>query len=52
MFMHNKKYIKEKLVLYLFKILIVAVYTGAMYYCWLEFFNPYIPTPFFRLSLL
>lgn len=50
MFMHNKKYIKEKLVLYLFKILIVAVYTGAMYYCWLEFFNPYIPTPFFRLG--
>lgn len=48
--MHNKRYIKEKLVLYLFKIMIAAVYTGSMYYCWIEFFNPYIPTPFFRLG--
>ena len=48
--MRNKKYVKEKLVLYLFKILITAVYTRAMYYCWVRFFNPLIPTPFFRLG--
>ena len=48
--MHNKKYVKEKLVLYLFKILITAAYTGAMYHCWVRFFNPLIPTPFFRLG--
>lgn len=48
--MRNKKYVKEKLVLYLFKILITVVYTGAMYYCWVRFFNPLIPTPFFRLG--
>ena len=48
--MHNKKYVKEKLVLYLFKILITAAYTGAMYHCWVRSFNPLIPTPFFRLG--
>ena len=48
--MHNKKYVKEKLALYLFKILITAVYAGSMYYCWIKFFNPYIPTPFFKFG--
>lgn len=48
--MHNKKYVKEKLALYLFKVLITTAYTGSMYYCWVRFFNPYIPTPFYRLG--
>jgi len=46
--MYKKKYIKEKLVLYFFKILISAFFTGGMYYCWMRYFNPYAPTPFFR----
>ena len=46
----NKRYVAEKLVLYLFKILITGVYTGAMYFCWIKYFNPHIPTPFFRLG--
>ncbi len=48
--MHNKKYVKEKLALYLFKIIITAVYAGSMYHCWVYFFNPKIPTPFFKLG--
>ena len=50
LFMHNKKYVKEKLVLYVFKILITAVYTWSMYRCWVQYFNPNIPTPFFRFG--
>ncbi len=46
----NKRYVAEKLVLYLFKILITGVYTWAMYRCWTRYFNPSIPTPFFRLG--
>lgn len=46
--MHKRKYVKEKIVLYLFKILISVLFTGGMYYCWMVHFNPYVPTPFFR----
>ena len=48
--MIKKKYIKEKLILYLFKVLICCLFTGSMYYCWIKYFNPYVPTPFFRLG--
>lgn len=46
----SKRYVAEKLVLYLFKFLITAAYTGAMYFCWTRYFNPNIPTPFFKLG--
>ncbi len=48
--MNKNRYIKEKIILYLSKILITAIFTGTLYYVWLEFYNPYIPTPFFRLG--
>lgn len=48
--MHRKKYIKEQTILYLFKLLITAVFTGVLYYCWLKYFNPFLPTPFYRLG--
>lgn len=50
MLMVKKKYIKEKIILYLFKILICGLFTGSMYYCWIRYFNPLVPTPFFRLG--
>ncbi len=48
--MNKNRYIKEKIILYFFKILITAVFSGALYCVWLEFYNPYLPTPFFRLG--
>ena len=50
MLMVKKKYIKEKIILYLFKILICCLFTGSMYYCWIKYFNPFLPTPFFKLG--
>lgn len=50
MLMVKKKYIKEKIILYLFKILICCLFTGSMYYCWIKYFNPFVPTPFFKLG--
>lgn len=48
--MYKKKYIKEKLVLYFFKVLISLVFACAMYYTWLTYFNPFVPTPFYALG--
>ncbi|MCI6771838.1 MAG: sugar transferase [Oscillospiraceae bacterium] len=48
--MVKKRYIKEKIILYLFKILICCLFTGSMYYCWIKYFNPFVPTPFFKLG--
>ena len=50
MLMVKKRYIKEKIILYLFKILICCLFTGSMYYCWIKYFNPFVPTPFFKLG--
>ena len=50
MLMVKKIYIKEKIILYLFKILICCLFTGSMYYCWVKYFNPFVPTPFFKLG--
>ena len=50
MVMVKKKYIKEKIILYLFKILICCLFTGSMYYCWIKYFNTFVPTPFFKLG--
>lgn len=40
----------EKTIINFLKILIVAGFSGSLYYCWVEYFNPVIPTPFFRLG--
>lgn len=48
--MYKKRYVKEKIILYFFKILISIVISGGMYYCWIKYFNPYVPTPFYRLG--
>ncbi len=48
--MYKRKYVKEKLVLHFFKLLICALFTGAMSFCWVRYYNPFIPTPFFRLG--
>ncbi|MBQ8502855.1 MAG: sugar transferase [Clostridia bacterium] len=48
--MNKKRYLKEKIILYFFKILITAVFSGSLYVVWLRCFNPYLPTPFFRLG--
>lgn len=41
---------KEKIVLYSMKLLITAIFTGSLYYGWVEYYNPAIPTPFYRLG--
>ena len=41
---------KEKIVLYSMKLIITAIFTGSLYYGWIEYYNPNIPTPFFRLG--
>lgn len=46
--MYKKKYLKEKLVLHFFKLFICVLFTGAMTFCWVKFYNPFIPTPFYR----
>lgn len=48
--MNNSRYIKEKIILYLFKIFITLAFSGSLYYVWLEYYNKFIPTPFFRLG--
>ena len=48
--MYKRKYVKEKLVLHFFKILICAIFTGGMSFCWLKYYNPFIPTPFYFLG--
>ncbi|MFI3142482.1 MAG: exopolysaccharide biosynthesis polyprenyl glycosylphosphotransferase [Clostridia bacterium] len=46
--MHKNKYIKEKLILYFLKLVITLTYSGLMYSFWMNLYNPFIPTPFFR----
>lgn len=48
--MNGKKYIKEQTILYLFKIMITAVFSIVMYGVWIEYYNPKAPTPFYRLG--
>ena len=42
----KKRYQKEKLVMYLFKGGIISLFSGVLYFVWLNYFNPFIPTPF------
>ena len=48
--MNNNKYIKEKMILYFLKFVMIGIITGALYYVWVKFYNPTIPTPFFKLG--
>ncbi len=48
--MNNSRYIKEKIILYFFKIFITLTFSGSMIHVWLEYYNRYIPTPFYRLG--
>lgn len=48
--MNKNRYIKEKIILYFSKIFITALFSGTLYFVWLEFYNPFLPTPFFRLG--
>lgn len=42
--------IKEKIILYFFKVLISLLFSGAMYGVWIKFYNPFVPTPFYKLG--
>ncbi len=44
----NKRDIKEKLVLYLFKCLITAFVALSVYHVWITHYNPELPLSFFR----
>ncbi len=46
----NKKNIKEKLIMYLFKCIITFIFTGYMYYIWMTYYNPNLPLSFYRLG--
>ena len=46
--MYGKKYIKEQTILYLFKIFITALFSLVMFAVWLRYYNPHVPTPFYR----
>lgn len=46
----KKRYQKEKLVMYLFKGGIISLFSGVLYFVWLNYFNPFIPTPFYRMG--
>lgn len=46
--MFKRKYVKEKLILYFFKVLIIAAFAGGMYFVWTRYYNPVVPVPFYR----
>lgn len=44
----NKRYLGEKLILYIFKIFITFMISGSVYLIWTEFYNPIIKLPFYE----
>ena len=44
----NKRYLREKSILYLFKIAITLLITGSMFLVWFFYYNPKINLPFFE----
>lgn len=44
----NKRYLREKSILYLFKILITLLVTGSMLSIWIFYYNPNINLPFYE----
>ncbi len=45
-----RKNIKEKLIMYIFKCAITFIFTGYMYYIWMNYYNPNLPLSFYRLG--
>ncbi len=45
---NKNRYINEKLILYLSKLFIALVFSGALYLMWTEYYNPFIPKPFYK----
>ena len=46
----RKRYKKEKFALYIFKGGIIALFSAVLIFVWLTYFNPFIPTPFYRMG--
>ena len=46
----GKNYVKEQTILYLFKGFITLLFSAGMYVLWIKRFNPYAPTPFYRMG--
>lgn len=46
----DKITVREKMALYTLKGLITAVFTASLYFIWITYYNPEIPTPFYRLG--
>ncbi|MCQ2462473.1 MAG: exopolysaccharide biosynthesis polyprenyl glycosylphosphotransferase [Clostridia bacterium] len=44
----DKITVREKTALYTLKGFITIVFTASLYYIWVKFYNPTIPTPFYR----
>ena len=45
---NKNHYKKEKFILYLSKLFILLVFSGSLYFMWTEYYNPYIPKPFYQ----
>lgn len=48
--MYKERYVKEKLILYFFKIGISLLFSSSMYALWVLRFNELAPTPFYKLG--
>lgn len=46
----RKRYKKEKFAMYIFKGGIIALFSAVLIFVWLTYFNPFIPTPFYRMG--
>lgn len=44
----NKRYLREKTIVYLFKILITLIMTGSIFLLWFFYYNPIIKLPFYE----
>ena len=46
----RKRYKKEKFAMYIFKGGSIALFSAVLIFVWLTYFNPFIPTPFYRMG--
>ena len=44
----NKRYLREKSILYLFKVAITLLMTGSIFLIWFFYYNPIIKLPFYE----
>ena len=44
----NNRYLKEKLIVYLFKCLMIAFIALSVYFVWVTYYNPELPLSFFK----